>query len=150
MTQVFNQLHYSPDVQSLDSSEILQLIRRYVSSSRKTSKRITLERGVATIPLTGIDVPFHSTYLRNGIDAYRKFLEGKILEENINPDKLIGKFIPNVTGKPFSVEKSYVKEVAEITESVKLREMLETVSSDSPFFRDQKRANPELWQWVEG
>lgn len=144
MTQVFNQLHGSPDAQHLDSGEMLQLIRRYVSSSREFSKSISLERGAATIPLTGIDVPFHSTYLRNGIDAYRKFLEGKILEENIDPEKLIGKFIPNVTGKPFSVERSYVKEVAEITGSAKLRGMLETVSSDFTFFNDRRLANSEL------
>ena len=32
---------------------------------------ITLERGVATIPLPGIDVPFHSRYLWAGVLPFR-------------------------------------------------------------------------------
>jgi hypothetical protein len=32
---------------------------------------ITLERGIATIPLPGIDVPFHSRYLWAGLLPFR-------------------------------------------------------------------------------
>ena len=32
---------------------------------------ITLERGIATIPLPGIDVPFHSRYLWAGVLPFR-------------------------------------------------------------------------------
>lgn len=138
LTEVLNELCCSRHANSIETSEILPLIRQHVSSSRKFPNRLILERGTATIPLIGIDVPFHSTFLRDGIDPYRKFLEGKILEQNIDPDKLIGKFIPNVTGKPFSVDKSYVKEVAEITGSATLREILENVSSSSIYFVHQR------------
>jgi hypothetical protein len=34
-------------------------------------------RGSATIPLTGIDVPFHSSILRPWMPAFRRVLQGK-------------------------------------------------------------------------
>lgn len=123
MTQVLNDL-----ANPSDSSQHLQLIQKHVSRSSTLSMPIALERGVATIPLSGIDIPFHSTYLRNGIAPYRSFLEGKILEENINLDNLIGKFIPNVLAKPFSVDREYVEEAAEVTGSDILRELVRSVS----------------------
>lgn len=33
-----------------------------------------LERGVATIPLPGVDVPFHSRFLLGGVPSFRKVL----------------------------------------------------------------------------
>jgi fatty acid synthase subunit beta len=129
MTQFLNQLSRDPHAAQLRIQELIQVVQKHVAASEGLSSPIKLERGSATIPLNGIDVPFHSTYLRNGIGSYRKFLSGKILEENIDPDKLIGKFIPNVTGKPFSVDRKYVEEVAEMTGSTTLRRVLETVSS---------------------
>jgi fatty acid synthase subunit beta len=130
MTQVLNQLARDPRAAQLQILELIEIVRKYVAASAALSSPIKLERGAATIPLSGIDVPFHSTYLRGGIGSYRKFLGGKILEENIDPDKLVGKFIPNVTGKPFSVDRRYVEEVAEMTGSTALRRVLETVSPD--------------------
>lgn len=38
---------------------------------RRTTGHITLERGFATIPLPGIDVPFHSRYLWAGVMPFR-------------------------------------------------------------------------------
>ena len=39
---------------------------------------LTLERGFATIPLPGIDVPFHSRYLWAGVMPFRTYLSKKI------------------------------------------------------------------------
>lgn len=100
-------------------------MQQHVLAAHRLSIPIELKRGAATIPLSGIDVPFHSTYLRGGIDTYRQFLKEKIVEQNIDPDQLIGKFIPNITGKPFSIERSYIEQVAECTGSVPLLQMLE-------------------------
>ena len=99
-------------------------MQQHVPAARRLSIPIELKRGAATIPLSGIDVPFHSTYLRGGIDTYRQFLKEKIVEQNIDPDQFIGKFIPNITGKPFSIDRSYIEQVAECTGSVPLRRML--------------------------
>jgi hypothetical protein len=38
---------------------------------QKSEGHITLERGFATIPLPGIDVPFHSRYLWAGVMPFR-------------------------------------------------------------------------------
>lgn len=38
---------------------------------QKTEGYIILERGLATIPLAGIDVPFHSRYLWSGVMPFR-------------------------------------------------------------------------------
>lgn len=57
---------------------------------------VVLERGFATIPLPGIDVPFHSRYLWPGVLSFRNYLIKKIDPLQLNPDKLIGKYIPNL------------------------------------------------------
>ncbi|KAG1761973.1 hypothetical protein EDD22DRAFT_1029606, partial [Suillus occidentalis] len=57
---------------------------------------IKLERGFATIPLPGIDIPFHSHYLWAGVMPFRAYLSKKINPSLLNPDMLIGKYIPNL------------------------------------------------------
>jgi fatty acid synthase subunit beta len=110
------------------------IVKAKIAASERLLNPIKLERGTATIPLSGIDVPFHSTYLRDGIGPYRKFLASKILKENIDPEQLVGKYIPNVTGRPFSVDRKYVEDVADITHSSALRQVLETVSPHKDMF----------------
>ena len=101
---------------------MLQLI----PAAKSLAQPIDLQRGKATIPLSGVNVPFHSSYLRTGIDNYRKTLRKMIHKEDILPERLIGKYIPNVMGKTFSVEKSYVEEVAQLTGSEPLQRMVES------------------------
>lgn len=96
--------------------------------SKKSSAKpqpIELERGFATIPLRGISVPFHSSYLRSGVKPFKAFLEKNILKENVKPHKLIGKYIPNLTAKPFEVTKEYFQDVYELTKSDKIKEVLD-------------------------
>lgn len=38
---------------------------------QKADGYIVLERGLATIPLAGLDVPFHSRYLWSGVMPFR-------------------------------------------------------------------------------
>lgn len=114
----------------MNTEDLQRVIDQHLTASHRLATPIDLKRGVATIPLSGIDVPFHSTYLRGGIDTYRRYLREKVLAQNINPDQLVGKWIPNVMGKPFSVERWYVEEVAERTGSAPLRQMLEGVSEN--------------------
>jgi fatty acid synthase subunit beta, fungi type len=47
--------------------------------------------------------------------------------EDIRPEKMIGKFTPNVMGKPFSTDLSYIEETAHLTESPVLRELLSRI-----------------------
>jgi fatty acid synthase subunit beta, fungi type len=106
------------------STELRRVIADFLIRAQKVPKPIQLQRGAATIPLKGIDVPFHSTHLRPGVQSYRKFLQRRIVESNIHPERLIGRFVPNVMAQPFSLEPSYIEEAYRLTESPELKELL--------------------------
>ncbi|KAI9352522.1 hypothetical protein DFJ73DRAFT_926469 [Zopfochytrium polystomum] len=78
---------------------------------------IVQERGIATIPLGGIDVPFHSSFLLSGVTPFREILRKKFQAQFLNVSLLVGKYIPNLTAKPFSLSKQYFEEVLELTNS---------------------------------
>ncbi|KAE8153829.1 acyl transferase domain-containing protein [Aspergillus avenaceus] len=103
------------DVSSSSNNSINSTIRNAIHDAHALSKPITLTRGRATIPLAGIDVPFHSSHLRPGVAAWRNFLLTRILPENVQPDALEGKFVPNVMGRPFSLNREYIAEAARLT-----------------------------------
>ena len=86
---------------------------------------IDLERGFAVIPLKGISVPFHSTYLRGGVKPFQRFLVKKVPRSAIKPASLINKYIPNVTAKPFQITKEYFQEVYDLTGSDKIKDILD-------------------------
>src|ERR1700690_1965994 len=52
-------------------TEIVQSCFERVKELKKAEGHVTLERGFATIPLPGIDVPFHSRYLWAGVMPFR-------------------------------------------------------------------------------
>ncbi|KAJ3768530.1 acyl transferase [Lentinula raphanica] len=78
---------------------------------QKVTGYIQLERGFATIPLPGIDVPFHSRYLWAGPMPFRTYLSKKIDPTHINPDVLIGKYTPNLIAQPFDVSQAYAQTI---------------------------------------
>ena len=96
-----------------------------LSKHQSSNGHIELERGFATIPLKGIDVPFHSTFLRSGVKPFRSFLMKKINKTSIDPGKLVGKYIPNVTAKPFEISREYFEEVYRLTKSPRILGVLE-------------------------
>ncbi|OBZ73097.1 hypothetical protein A0H81_06997 [Grifola frondosa] len=55
-----------------------------------TEGYIKLESGFATIPIPGIDVPFHSRYLWAALMPFREYLSKKINAVHPNPDALVG------------------------------------------------------------
>ncbi|CAI5733880.1 unnamed protein product [Peronospora farinosa] len=92
-----------------------------------TGRPFTLARGLATIPLVGIDVPFHSRELLGGVPSFRALLRTKfdpqVLERQL--PLLVNRYIPNLVATPFSLERSYVEEVYEATKSPYLAEALD-------------------------
>ncbi|KAJ2746708.1 fatty acid synthase alpha subunit Lsd1 [Coemansia sp. BCRC 34301] len=74
-------------------------------------------RGKATIPLPGIDVPFHSSQLLPGVDEFRVLLQAKVRPENIDYSALHLRYIPNLTAVPFEVSRKYFSLVHGITQS---------------------------------
>ena len=112
----------------VSTDELVKMIHRQMAASQQLSNDVTLERGKATIPLLGIDIPFHSQMLRSEIPAYRDYLTSKVQVADIKPSELVGRWIPNVVGKPFSLERSYVELVQQITGSESLQRLLRVMN----------------------
>ncbi|KAF3401858.1 Fatty acid synthase subunit beta [Penicillium rolfsii] len=105
-------------------AHLVSIIQECVKQTEAKPKPIQLERGFATIPLKGIDVPFHSTFLRSGVKPFRSFLLKKINKTTIDPSKLVGKYIPNVTARPFEITKEYFEDVYRLTNSPRIAAIL--------------------------
>ncbi|KAK0909690.1 beta subunit of fatty acid synthetase [Friedmanniomyces endolithicus] len=99
---------------------LVKIIKECAAQTEAKPKPLDLQRGFATIPLKGIDVPFHSTFLRSGVKPFRSFLLKKIQKESIDPGKLVGKYIPNVTARPFEITKAYFEDVFRLTNSPRI------------------------------
>ena len=95
----------------------------------KNGGRIDLQRGRATIPLAGIDVPFHSREIRGGVPAFREVLRSMLKKENVPVATLVGQYIPNVMAEPFSLEPAYLMKMVEVTGSEPVAAMLKDMSS---------------------
>ncbi|KAK0559786.1 fatty acid synthase alpha subunit Lsd1 [Tilletia horrida] len=85
---------------------------------------ISLQRGFATIPLAGIDVPFHSAYLTGGVTPFRAYLSKGINVENLDPAKLRLRYIPNLVAASFETSKAYAEFIFAQTDSVRLGKAL--------------------------
>ena len=113
--------------------EIVDSCFKRAQELQKAEGYIKLERDFATIPLPGIDVPFHSRYLWAGVLPFRACaflsafcinsraditpvdLSKKIKPEHINPDRLVGKYVPNLVAKAFKTSKEYAQLVYDRT-----------------------------------
>ncbi|RDW64070.1 fatty acid synthase-like protein subunit beta [Coleophoma crateriformis] len=111
---------------SLDDvkAHLVEIIQGCAKQTEEKPTPLDLARGFATIPLKGIDVPFHSTFLRSGVKPFRSFLLKKINKTTIDPSKLIGKYIPNVTARPFELTKEYFEDVYRLTNSPRIGHVL--------------------------
>lgn len=115
LQKVTDRLHAEPKL--LDTLEaVIRLVSaecEAVSEATVTTK--ALLRGKATVPLSGIDVPFHSQLLASMRGLFRLTLEDGIDKSAVRADDLKGRWTPNVTGTPFSTEGDFVKGVHELT-----------------------------------
>lgn len=64
----------------------------------------------------GIDVPFHSTVLRDGVPRFREDLEAEIPQQ-IDPALLIDRYIPNLTAEFFELTPAFVQSIIDTTGS---------------------------------
>lgn len=88
-------------------------------------QQIQLKLGVATVPLVGVDVPFHSSLLRPRMNAFRRVLQESLNLGRVSPQRLVGKYIPNITGSPFAISPEYFESVYAITKSEALKDVLD-------------------------
>ena len=124
LSDTCNDLSQHPAPHLLSSDDLLQKVHSRLPIAESLTNDVVLERGEATIPLPGIDIPFHSKLLRGEIQQYREYLSEKIQVADVKPSELVGKWIPNVVGEPFSLERSYVEKVQQVTGSEALHRML--------------------------
>ncbi|OVF11274.1 putative tetrafunctional fatty acid synthase subunit [Clavispora lusitaniae] len=116
---------------SLDEvrDHLKEIISEVSAQSLAKPQPIDLQRGFAVIPLKGISVPFHSSYLMSGVKPFQRFLCKKIPKSSVKPQDLIGKYIPNLTAKPFQITKEYFQEVYELTKSDKIKSIIDNWES---------------------
>lgn len=109
-----------PLSQDFAVSVVCETIER---SQELADDKIVLTQGRATMPLHGIDIPFHSTLLRGEIDNFRQYLEQCLKKADIRAHELVDRWIPNVVGRPFSLSPSFIEEVRDVTGSQRLNRL---------------------------
>ncbi|GAB09541.1 fatty-acid synthase I [Gordonia araii NBRC 100433] len=82
----------------------------------------------AFILVPGIDVPFHSTVLREGVPAFRERLDD-LLPEHVDPEILVGRYIPNLVPRLFNLSREFITEIAELVPSDPLNDVLADFAS---------------------
>lgn len=97
-------------------------IGRLESALRTKSGDRDGRRAVSNVP--GVDVPFHSTLLRDGVDRFRATLE-RAFDKDLDARPMVGKYVPNLTGRRFSIDRGEIARIAEETGSPVLRALLD-------------------------
>ncbi|KAJ2160192.1 fatty acid synthase alpha subunit Lsd1 [Coemansia sp. RSA 552] len=102
------------------------IARQIVSSLRAKGCGTELRRTRATLPIPGIDVPFHSSHLIKGADQFRECINMMIRETSTDCHDYSHRYIPNLTAAPFEVSRQYFQLVWEQTQSPVLAAALDT------------------------
>ncbi|MGL4306445.1 MAG: fatty acid synthase subunit beta domain-containing protein, partial [Mycobacteriaceae bacterium] len=91
----------------------------------EVTRRLAITGGKrAFILIPGIDVPFHSSVLRKGVPEFRNRLEN-LLPREIDPALLIGRYIPNLVPRLFSLDRDFIQEICDLVPSEPLKIVLE-------------------------
>lgn len=87
------------------------------------------------ILVPGIDVPFHSSVLRVGVADFRRSLE-RVMPRDKDPDLIVGKYIPNLVPRPFTLDRDFIQEIRDLVPAEPLDEIL----ADYDTWRNEKPA----------
>ena len=85
------------------------------------------------ILVPGIDVPFHSGVLRVGVADFRRSLE-RVMPRDKDPELIIGRYIPNLVPRPFSLDRDFIQEIRDLVPAEPLDEIL----ADYDTWRNEK------------
>merc|ERR1719316_2011719 len=119
-TNALNAAKEAPDMQQV-VTEAVEQARKDVAAS---GGYLQLKRGKATIPLEGIDVPFHSRFLRTGVPHFRSIIQANLTKENIRVERFENLYIPNLVAKPFNLSKEFAEDVQSVADSPILAKLL--------------------------
>ncbi|KAJ2392501.1 fatty acid synthase alpha subunit Lsd1, partial [Coemansia sp. RSA 2611] len=110
-------LDMSADIESCTGRAVCQILAGPIDTAPV--------RGKATVPLDGIDMPFHSPMLIDGVAVFRDALHSKINPDKVHADALCQRYIPNLTAKPFELSKEYLELVYDATRSAAVGKILD-------------------------
>eukprot|EP01114_Cavostelium_apophysatum_P006579 TRINITY_DN1795_c0_g1_i2.p1 TRINITY_DN1795_c0_g1~~TRINITY_DN1795_c0_g1_i2.p1 ORF type:complete len:3793 (+),score=1033.24 TRINITY_DN1795_c0_g1_i2:910-11379(+) len=96
-------------------AEMHNLITKTLAEYPDPDQVFTLSQGSASIPLPGIDVPFHSEYLLSEVPQFRNYLLKTIDPKKLDVSLLEAKYVPNLTAAPFEVSFEYAKNIIDGT-----------------------------------
>jgi len=99
-------------VRGLDALEAEVERRREISGGKRSF-----------ILVPGIDVPFHSSVLRVGVPEFRRSLE-RVMPRDTDPELIIGRYIPNLVPRPFSLDRDFIQEIRDLVPAEPLDEIL--------------------------
>lgn len=108
-----------------------------------------LRRGIATLPLSGVDMPFHSRLMLSGVATMRRALLKIVKKEAVQRSLplLLNKYIPNLVGMPFCLSKSFVEHVQQRCKSPFITTCLENWPTDKEFHGN--RSDFENYHWID-
>lgn len=78
----------------------------------------------AFIQIPGIDVPFHSTHLLDGVDAFREHLDS-LIPDDVSLDALVDRYIPNLVARPFELTRDFAESILEVVDSKIVKDILD-------------------------
>ncbi|QOR45035.1 type I polyketide synthase [Trueperella pecoris] len=97
----------------------------------------------------GIDVPFHSTVLRDGVPDFRQLLD-RLLPAHVDPALLSGRYVPNLVAIPFELTPQFLDAILAVVPSAsvrELRERWESVNLDEEAGKITRDLLVELLAW---
>ena len=106
----------------------LEVLEEEVEKRREISGG---KRSFILVP--GIDVPFHSSVLRVGVADFRRSLE-RVMPRDADPALLIGRYIPNLVPRPFTLDRDFIQEIRDLVPAEPLDEIL----ADYDTWRNEK------------
>ncbi|WP_102417011.1 type I polyketide synthase [Mycobacterium sp. 4858] len=86
------------------------------------------------ILVPGIDVPFHSRVLRVGVAEFRRSLE-RVMPRDKDPDVIIGRYIPNLVPRPFTLDRDFIQEIRDLVPA----EPLDAILADYDTWLTERR-----------
>lgn len=142
------------DAVSRDSGEFLEIVNYNLEGSqyavagtiaglkalKDDSERRAAEYGGKPpfMLVPGIDVPFHSTLLRKGVPEFRRTLE-RLLPQDIDCDRLVGRYIPNLVARPFELTRDFASAILDVVPSEPVSRLLEDPARWEELSREPRR-----------